>query len=89
MDAMKPRLEPAPPTEEDFAILCYMWPGRDWRREPLYPIGHSIAGDRRDADLMLYAQQHKLVTWVGPPMIHVRNAVSAYWSDPPWQGTLE
>jgi hypothetical protein len=39
--------------------------------------------DRRDADLMLYAQQHPLITWVGPPMIHVRNSIAAYWSDPP------
>lgn len=49
---MKPRLEPAPPTKEDFEILCYTWPGRDWRRDPLYPIGHSISADRRDADLV-------------------------------------
>lgn len=38
--------------------------------------------DRCDAALMLYAQQHKLVTWVGPPMIHVRNSIAAYWADP-------
>jgi hypothetical protein len=50
---MKPRLEPVPVTEEDFEILCYTWPGRDWRRDPLYPIGHSIGADRRDADRML------------------------------------
>jgi hypothetical protein len=55
MEAMKPRLEPAEPTKEDFEILCYTWPGRDWRRDPLYPIGHSIGADRRDADLMYEA----------------------------------
>lgn len=61
---MKPRLEPALPTKEDIDILCYTWPGRDWRRDPLYPIGHSISADRRDADLMLRAQvERKILGW--------------------------
>ena len=62
---MKPRLEPALPTKEDIDILCYTWPGRDWRRDRLYPIGHSISADRRDADLMLQAKRFPLANAVG------------------------
>jgi len=89
---MKPRLNPAPLTTEDGDIWARVV-NRSRRCFSSHDAGlyHrvTLGADRRDADLMLYAQQHKLVTWVGPPMIHVRNAVSAYWSDPPWQGVLE
>lgn len=88
---MNTRLYPAPPTEEDLEVWClvaYRFSfGDHVRWSALANVTREVA--KRDADLMLYAQQHKLVTWVGPPMIAVRNAVSAYWSDPPWQGTLE
>lgn len=84
---MKPRLGPAMLTEEDRFAWGYCL--LRWSPGVVDLYGLSMDADRRDADLMLYAQQHKLVTWVGPPMIHVRNAVSAYWCDPPWQGTLE
>lgn len=59
---MKPRLEPALPTKEDIDILCYTWPGRDWRRDRLYPIGHSISADRRDADLMWLIERVRIAT---------------------------
>ena len=91
---MKPRPDLLPLSEEDTAVW-HLVVDRFYglRDAPRYAFIGLWAGSlmqaRRDADLMLYAQQHKLVTWVGPPMIAVRNAVSAYWSDPPWQGTLE
>jgi hypothetical protein len=48
---MKP-FPPAQLTPEDFQILCGLWPGRPWWKSKLLPIGHSICGDRRDAEAM-------------------------------------
>ena len=78
---MKPRLV-APLTLEDRDIWIAL--AERTRTRPGWFASLSFISreqGRRDADLMFYAQQHKLVTWVGPPLIHIRNAVSAYWSD--------
>lgn len=40
-------------TAEDFEIMAGTWPGRDWQREMLYPIGHSMRADRIDAEIMV------------------------------------
>lgn len=50
---MKPRLQSAPLTTEDFAILSHQWTGRGFTRPWLIPIGHSYGADLRDADAML------------------------------------
>ncbi len=77
---MKP-LPTAPWTQEDTDIWV-----RVLERHGLYWYALCLewfqGQDRRDAELMLYAQQYPLITWVGPPMIHVRNSVAAYWADP-------
>jgi len=47
------RLPPVPLTSEDWAIVMQEWSGRDWKRPRMYPLGHAIRSDRRDAELML------------------------------------
>lgn len=77
---MKP-LQTVPLTPEDLEAYSYCYgfvEGQSWDAVMIY----VRMADRRDAALMLYAQQRKLVTWMGPPMIHVRNSVAAYWADP-------
>lgn len=51
---MKPRTLPVKWTTEDFLIITAQWPGRDWARPRLEPLGHSVEADRRDADLMYW-----------------------------------
>jgi hypothetical protein len=83
---MKPRLESAPYTREDYIIwwcvtrTFWCQPGHGFLVE-LEPAARR--SDRRDAEIMFYAQQFKLVTWIDPD-IDVRNSVAAYWADPPW-----
>lgn len=77
---MTTRLLPLLLTEDDYEIFLSRWSQTDNGR--FFRLCRNA--DRRDADLMLYAQQHKRVTWVGPPVIEIRNSVAAYWADPPF-----
>jgi hypothetical protein len=56
---MKP-LPPAPLTDEDLNLLVGLTQRRALRFG-MWINERSIASDRRDADLMLHAQRHKLV----------------------------
>lgn len=60
---MKPRLEVAPLTDEDFAIVVDH--GGDARRA--YFLGtllaHTRGSDRRDADLMFWCQRYRSYTF--------------------------
>jgi len=60
---MKHLLKSAQLTDEDFAIQCQEWRGRDGMRPKLYPIGHSMTADRRDAELMLRLPKQWTVNW--------------------------
>lgn len=59
---MKPRPLPLPPTDEDSDIWFHHVWGDDWRNVRLY--NHSQQSDRRDADLMLYAQRNGKLGYV-------------------------
>ena len=51
------RLHPVPLTSEDWKIMMQEWEGRLWCRPRIHPLGHALAADRRDADLMYQAQE--------------------------------
>jgi len=89
---MKPRLKEAPWTTEDFQILTAQWVGRGLR-VPLFPLGHSVSADRRDADLMLqcafyrqmgaYANVRQVQTMAGEDGCAVRGDIYS-WVSPKW-----